>query len=67
MLTLPSGAGIRRGRRGPAGMPASLPGLALDLVVNVDFEDVLFAVLLAGDDAQELAYRVVGDGNRHFG
>lgn len=66
-MALPIAAGIRRGRRDPAGMPASLPGLVLDLAVKVNGEDVWFAVLVTGNDVQELAYRVVGNGDGHVG
>ena len=52
---------------GPPDSAASLPGLVLDLAVGVDGEEALSAVLVAGDDAQELADRVTGDGDGHVG
>ena len=48
---------------GPSGFAASLPDLVAHLVVDVDGEDVGFAVPVAGFDAQELAGRVVGHGD----
>ena len=55
------------GRLGPSDFPASLPDFVPHLVVNVDGEDVGLAVVVAGNDAQELAGRVVGDCDRHVG
>ena len=55
------------GWQGPSDFPASLPDLVPHLAVNVDGEDVGLAVVIAGNDTQELAGRVVGDRDRHIG